>query len=270
MPLAHTKVTAAPDAQPSAWIYVLHGIYGSGRNWMSLARRIVEKRPSWGVVLVDLRLHGASSGFAPPHTLEASADDLVRLEEELDLPATVLLGHSFGGKVGLVRSAKRSAALRQVWLADSSLRTGEPSGTAWEVVGIVRSLPETFESRDQLADEMEKRGYDRGVGQWLAMNLERSAEGFRWKLDWDGVEEMLRNYFTVDPWPFIESPPGEVVVHVIRATRSSAIDDETEKRLEAVGQSGGRVHVHRVDAGHWLNVENPDAVMALLLEEIPG
>src|SRR3546814_14668943 len=66
-----------------------------------------------------------------------------------------------------------------------------------------------FDAREALADELERRGFPRPVGLWLAMNLEREGEGFRWKLDWDGVEEMLRDYFVEDVWPVIEGPPPD-------------------------------------------------------------
>ena len=62
-------------------MFVLHGIYGAGRNWASIARRFVQRRNEWGIVLVDLRLHAGSQGFPPPHTLAACAADLARLAE---------------------------------------------------------------------------------------------------------------------------------------------------------------------------------------------
>ena len=52
--LSHTRVVAK-DAEPKMWLLMLHGIYGSGRNWGTIARRLVEARPEWGVLLVDLR-----------------------------------------------------------------------------------------------------------------------------------------------------------------------------------------------------------------------
>src|SRR6201999_468457 len=65
----HRRV-APKEATPSRWLLVLHGIFGSGRNWGSIARRLVEARPEWGAVLVDLRLHGQSrEGFGAPHTM---------------------------------------------------------------------------------------------------------------------------------------------------------------------------------------------------------
>jgi esterase len=266
--LSHTIVTEVEE--PSHWLYILHGIYGSGRNWGSVARRLVTDRPEWGVVLVDLRLHGGSTGFPPPHTLDACAADVRRLEEELGRPATGLLGHSFGGKVALVRSADASPALSQVWVMDSTLRVGEPSGSPWEVVGIVRSLPDRFESREELAKAMERHGYGLAVGRWLAMNLERGEDGFRWKLDWDGVEEMLRDYFRTDVWEVVENPPRGAELHVVKAAESSALDEATVARLEKAGSATGRVHIHTLAGGHWINVDNPDGVLDLLVERLPA
>ena len=46
----------------------------------ALTRRISERCPSWSFVLVDLRAHGQSLDPPPPFTVEAAAEDLVRLE----------------------------------------------------------------------------------------------------------------------------------------------------------------------------------------------
>src|SRR5438045_3613951 len=43
----------------------LHGIFGTGGNWRTIARRWVALRPTWGAVLVDLRMHGRSQGLRP-------------------------------------------------------------------------------------------------------------------------------------------------------------------------------------------------------------
>lgn len=266
--LNHSRIVAAGET-PGRWLYILHGIYGSGRNWGSVARRLVDARPEWGVVLVDLRLHGGSAeGFAPPHTVEACARDVAELEAALGAPARALVGHSFGGKVALLRAADPAEHLSQVWVVDSTLRTGEPAGTPWEVIGIVRSLPDHFASRDELADAMVRHGYARGVGQWLAMNLERGEGGFRWRLDWDGVEALLRDYFDTDVWPVIEAPPEETTLHFVKADASDAIDADTAERLRAADARTGRVKLHTVEGGHWINVDNPDAVLGLLAETL--
>jgi esterase len=266
--LTHTRVNS-PDGSTSQWLYLLHGIYGSGRNWGTLARGLVERRPDWGIILVDLRLHGGSrTGFSGPHTIDACVHDLLVLEQSLGLNATAILGHSFGGKVALARAAHPpDPSPDQVWVADSTLRTGTPSGSAWDLIGIVRGLPDRFASREELAEALVPVGYPIGVGKWLAMNLERGDDGFRWKIDWSAVEEMLQDYFETDVWPIIEEP-GSTHVHVIRATESAAISLTEMERLAEVGERTGKVHVHTIEGGHWLNVDNPDAVLELLAQNL--
>jgi esterase len=265
--LSHSRVTA-PGATPEKWLLVLHGIYGTGRNWGSIARRVVEARPEWGVLLVDLRLHGGSQGFAPPHTLEATARDVDTLVARLDFHAAAVLGHSFGGKVSLLYAREHAEGVRQVWVIDSTLEVREPSGSAWRIIEVVRSLPEEWTSREELVDALEGHGYPRPLGQWLAMNLERGEGGFRWRLDWDGVEEMLRDYFRTDLWEVVEHPPAGVEVHVIKATESEALDEADVARVEAAARAGGRTFLHRVEGGHWINTDNPDAVVRLLVERL--
>ncbi|MQA89002.1 MAG: alpha/beta fold hydrolase [Gemmatimonas sp.] len=263
----HHSMVAAEGGEPLHWLYLLHGIYGSGRNWASIARRLVEGRPEWQVVLVDLRLHGRSTGFEPPHTVERSAEDLTNLERSLDHPADAVLGHSFGGKVALLRAGS-GPPLGQVWVADSTLRTGEPEGSAWELIDIVRGLPDRFLSRDEIADALLEHGYPRGVGQWLAMNLEREGDAFRWKLDWEGVEELLIDYFQTEIWGIVEQPPAETSIHIIKARASNAIDPATVERIERAGEQSHRVFLHTIDGGHWMNIDNPDAVVELLVEHL--
>src|SRR5687767_12064792 len=96
--LAHA-VLAPEGAAPRRWIMFLHGILGSGANWRSFAKGLLAACPGWGAVLVDLRMHGSSQGFAPPHTVAAAAADLASLG--LPGPLGAVVAHSFGGKVAL-------------------------------------------------------------------------------------------------------------------------------------------------------------------------
>ncbi|HEX7240830.1 MAG TPA: alpha/beta hydrolase [Longimicrobiaceae bacterium] len=266
--LAHTRVAAA-GRTPERWLLVLHGIYGSGRNWGSVARRVVDARPEWGALLVDLRMHGQSRGFSGPHTLAAAAADVDALVEHLDFHAAAVLGHSFGGKVALLYAAEHAEGLRQVWVMDSTMAVREPSGSAWRMIEVVRSLPAEFSSRAEAVEALEGAGYPTGLCQWMAMNLEPQDGVYRWRLDIDGVEEMLRDFFRTDLFPVVESPPAGVEIHFVKATESSTLDDEAASQVEAAGRATGRVFLHPVQGGHWINTDNPDAVVQLLVDTLP-
>ena len=102
---------------------------------MSLSECSLSSRP-WKMVMVDQRNHGASSevrGFHPPHSIQASAGDLLSLVQE-KLSGRVpdmLVGHSLGGKtvLELLRQLQESGQQlpKKVFVLDSPL--GETNGS---------------------------------------------------------------------------------------------------------------------------------------------
>lgn len=262
----NTREVTAEGASPERWLAVLHGIYGAGRNWGSVARGLAEERPEWGSVLVDLRQHGGSEGFEPPHTLERTAADL----DDVEVPGRVraVLGHSFGGKVALLR-ARDDAALEQVWVADSTPEAREPEGSAWEMLEVLRRAPGPFQDRDEAVRALTGEGVARPVALWMTTNLEPHDGSYRWRLDLEDMEALLRDFFRSDLWDVVESPREGLEMHFIRATESSVLGLEQAERIRAAGRRSGRVFVHDVPGGHWLNADNPDALVELLARRLP-
>ncbi|HUG42135.1 MAG TPA: alpha/beta hydrolase [Longimicrobiales bacterium] len=261
----NTQEVAAEGASPAAWMAMLHGIYGAGRNWGSVARGLVAARPEWGALLVDLRQHGGSMGFPPPHTLTATAADLESLAAPGPLRA--VLGHSFGGKVALAY-ARGAEAVAQVWVVDSTPEVREPEGGAWNMLEILRRVPDRFGERDEAVAALVRKGVRKPIAAWMTTNLEWTGEEYRWRLDLDEMETLLRSFFETDLWDVVESPPERLTVHVIRATESSVLGDDAAARIRAAGEATGRVHLHDVQGAHWLNADNPEALVSLLAERL--
>ncbi len=263
-PLLHHVDVAG--SSPGRWLYVAHGIFGAGRNWASIARRLVGERPEWGVRLLDLRLHGHSQGFAPPHTLVACAHDIVELADARGGRPAAILGHSFGGKVALV--AAGWLHLEAVWVIDSTPSRRTPGGGAHRMLGILRRLPGPFASRDEAAGRLEAHGVAPFVARWMATNLERRDGGYRWIFDLDGLESLLDDFFRTDLWDMAESPPEPTRVHFVKATESDVMTEAECERLEGP-RASDRTAVHRLHGGHWIHVDDPDGLLALLVAELP-
>ena len=277
MATLHHEIVEAPGAAPSKRMLLLHGIYGAGRNWGSVARRLVRARPDWSVVLVDLRSHGRSPKLSP-HTLEACASDLYLLDARLGGPADAVLGHSFGGKVALLYARQREAGragtadrrgangLSQLWIVDSSPGTGRPGGSAWRMLGVLRRHPGPFDSRTEPVAAVESEGFSRLVARWMATNAVRGDAGLEWRLDPDEMEAYLRDYFRIDAWGIAENPTAATSVHFIRAMSSSVLDAAAVARIRMAARNTGRVFLHEVAGGHWVNTENPDGLLELLVD----
>ena len=262
-----TSILSPEGAEASRWVLFLHGILGSRSNFRSIARSFIAARPGFGAVLADLRMHGQSQGLPGPHTVEAAARDLLEVAGGLDAPLTAVVGHSFGGKVALELAQIAPDSIEELWVIDSNpgARPGArgSEGTV-RVVDELASLPTHWESRDAFVDRIVEDGYDRGLGQWLAMNLERTEQSYELRLDLTAIRALLDDYFARDLWPVVETPPGAMHVHLIIATRSTVFDAADRDRAERAAAASDRVHVHTLDAGHWAHVEAPDALLALL------
>ena len=78
-------------------LIVLHGLFGSLDNWMTLGKELSEDFQVW---LVDNRNHGQS-----PHSDEfdypVMAEDLKEFIELHQIKDPIIIGHSMGGKVAM-------------------------------------------------------------------------------------------------------------------------------------------------------------------------
>lgn len=94
-------------------LLIVHGLYGSARNWGVIAKRLSDTRQ---VVAVDMRNHGLSP-WHETHSYPDMADDLAEVLHHLDGPFDVL-GHSMGGKAAMVLALTRPELVNRLIVAD--------------------------------------------------------------------------------------------------------------------------------------------------------
>jgi len=265
----------ANDATPAKWLVFLHGILGSGANWRTFARQVVAARPEWGALLVDLRLHGDSQGFAPPHTLEAAARDVVEAIPTLPgggaTPIRGVLGHSFGGKVGieLARQLAESAngPVDRLVVVDSTPGARPDyrgSSGVRHIVDLLTQLPPEFPDRNAFTAWAEERGVSRPTAMWLAMNVRPvpNTTRFEFRLDIPQIRTMMEDYFARDLWPVIENPPGQMTTHLVVGGDSEVVDAADIERARRAPRATVDVIPN---AGHWVHVDAPDTLRELVL-----
>ena len=179
-------------------LVMLHGIYGRGRNWQAVARAVVAERADVACWLVDLPHHGSSGPGRHGDTVRGLALDVIEWAAGAAVSLRTLLGHSYGGKVALAVAERRRGTELQVWVIDSTPDVKTPSGSAWDMLQVVRGLPDRFPSREAAQAAIQARGYELPVAQWMTTNLVRDGESFRWQLDFDAMEQLLRDFFTTE------------------------------------------------------------------------
>jgi len=267
MPELAVALVTAEGASPARWMVFLHGILGSGSNWRTFAKQFVDRRPRWGAALVDLRNHGASQGFAPPHTLSACAADVRSSLGKIPGPVTGLLGHSFGGKV-VLEYLRSPGDVEIAWVLDSTPGArpdGRGSESTLRVVALLERMPRRFEAREAFIDEVLRDGHERSFAMWLAMLVKPAREGggYELRVDLAAIRAMLDDYFATDEWDMVEHCPIRAL-HLVVGGRSSVLTPDDVARAEAVAQ----VHVIP-EAGHWLHADAPVALLDIVTKGTP-
>ena len=132
----------------------------------------------------------------------------------------------------------------------------------WDMLQVIREHPGPFPTRDAGVEAVHSHGYPLAVARWMGTNLVplEGENGYGWRIDPNQMQALLEDFFRVDAWGAVEHPYGPEI-HLLKATESGVLDPDAVLRAEAAGLSTGRVFVHRIQGGHWLNADNPDALV---------
>jgi hypothetical protein len=136
----------------------------------------------------------------------------------------------------------------------------------------VRQTAGPFARREDAVQALVARGVAAPVAEWMALNLALEAGGtraYRWLLDFQAMEELLSDFFRSDLWSVVDDPPPGIDVNLVKAEESSVLSEAACRRIEEAGARTRLVHLHRVAGGHWVNADNPDALIALLEARLP-
>ena len=85
------------DSKEQRIVVIAHGLFGSGKNWRGVAKKISDLDRK--VIVVDMRNHG-SSFWHKSHNYEDLAIDLARIVTTFGNSADII-GHSMGGKAAM-------------------------------------------------------------------------------------------------------------------------------------------------------------------------
>jgi len=266
--LAHNTVALPDSGPPTRWMMFLHGLLGSRSNWRAIATRFVAARPGWGALLVDLRMHGESQDFAPPHTIESAARDLIDLEANLGFQPDAVLGHSFGGKVALQYLDLLDRNLGAAWIIDSppGPRT-DPNAdhTTLRVLDRLQQMPRTFTSRNQFVEQIKLAGFEETLARWLALNLVRRDSDLVLRVDIEAIGSLLDSHYRADLWPVVERRCSTTAMTFVIGGRSPVFVPDQRERVYAMAKAKMLRAVTLETSGHWVHADDPDGLIACLV-----
>lgn len=238
-------------------LVILHGLFGSGKNWQSHARLFSTK---FRVINVDLRNHG-DSFHADTMNYQVMAEDVLQLLNQLEVSACNLLGHSMGGKVAMTLAQSYPALVDRLIVADIA-----PLAYAHHYHDLIDPILsfalDSIETRAQV-DELLKPGIPEDqLRAFLLQNLVREQDGWRWRVNWAVIKRDMENLtgFEIDPSDWQVSVP----TLFIRGAKSDYID---ETGIEVIESHFSHASIETIaGAGHWLQAEKPEQFDRLVIE----
>ncbi|MDT0684262.1 alpha/beta fold hydrolase [Roseicyclus sp. F158] len=248
--LSLTRLGPDPASDPRPPLLIVHGLFGSARNWGAVSRRIAESRP---VAAVDMRNHG-DSFHAPRNDYEAMADDLAEVIAELGGTADVL-GHSMGGKAAMVLALTRPELVSRLIVADIAPVAYDHSQLRY--IHAMKGLDLTgLSSRSEADARLAETLDEPGVRAFLLQSLDLRADPTAWKLNLDVLEAEMD---TITGWPGTEGRFDGPSLF-LSGEKSNYVTAEGRIKIEA---QFPKARFETVEgAGHWVHAEKPREVQA--------
>lgn len=235
-------------------LFILHGLFGSSDNWISLGRKFAKK---YTVVLVDQRNHGQSPQ-SDEWDYHAMASDIKQLAEKLSYDEIYLLGHSMGGKVGITIADKHPGLIKKLVVADIAPKS-YPIRHRMIIDGLLSINLDLIDSRQEADIQLENYVPEPGIRQFLLKNLDRDNGNFKWKINLDVINNHLENV-GVATFP---SDKITIPVLFVRGINSDYVTDEDIMEIRTYFSNSTVESIG--NAGHWLHAEQPEAFIKTVL-----
>lgn len=223
----------------------LHGLLGSSRNWQTVGRDLAARAHA---LALDLRNHG-SSPSAETHTYQEMVEDVLRWMDAQQLSRVDLLGHSMGGKVGMLLACRHPDRVRGLVVADIAPRRYGPGSHAPEFAAMASLPVAEIASRAAADADLARSISDWGLRQFLLTNLVRTDEKFRWGVHLPVLRDALAE---IESNPLAPSDRFDGPVLFLAGTRSDYVQASDE---EVVRRHFPRAEICRVEAGHNPHIE---------------
>lgn len=229
-----------PGGRP---LIIVHGLYGSARNWGVIARRLSDERH---VITVDQRNHGDSPRH-DSHGYPEMAEDLAEVIAEHGGTADVV-GHSMGGKAAMVLALSHPGKVGRLVVGDIAPVTYSHDQTQYIDAMQAVDLSQV-DKRADATEQLARRVEDKVLQSFFTQSLD--IAGKRWKLN---LEVLKREMGKIVGFPEVSGQFDGPTLFLSGAL-SDYVLPEHRPAIRALFPKARFAKL--AGAGHWLHAEKP-------------
>lgn len=239
--MLNTIVTGDPG--PLSPLLIVHGLYGSARNWGVIAKRLSEDRQ---VIAVDMRNHGQSP-WSDDHSYSALADDLAEVIAAHGGQMDVV-GHSMGGKAAMVLALHHGTMVNRLVVVDiAPVIYGH---TQVQFIHAMRGVDLSgIDRRSQADAALRDTVEDAGTRAFLLQSLDVAEK--RWRLNLDALEAEMPKIVSFPAMS--EQFDGPTLF--LSGANSDYVKPDHRPAIKALFPKARFARIP--GAGHWLHAEKP-------------
>ena len=252
---------------------ILHGLYGSSDNWISIARKLEDR---FTVYIPDLRNHGKSP-HTSTHTYQDMVDDLYKFFINNHIQKATILGHSMGGKLAMMFASEYPELITGLIVADIAPKNynaeNKPFKTVLQhelILGLMEELNlVAVTSRKEIDYFLSEKLKNSTLRQFLIKNIHRDKEGyFEWKINVPVLKHALNSITSEvnSDWFADRRPILNYPVTFIRGLSSDYITDQDIPLIKDIYPEARVIDIP--NAGHWLHAEQPGKFVEAVLASV--
>ncbi|MBP2312331.1 alpha/beta fold hydrolase [Azospirillum soli] len=251
LPLTYLEAGEAVGGTP---LLVLHGLFGSARNWQTLAKRFSEKRR---VYALDLRNHGGAP-WSDRMTYPDMAEDVLRFLDDRGFARAAIVGHSMGGKVAMTLALNHPDRVERLVVADIAPVAYTHTHTPF-VAAMKRANLEGCTRRSEVEAQLADAIPEAPLRSFLLQNLVLEQGKFHWRINLNAIGASMEDLIG---FPDLGDTRYTGPTRFIGGSRSDYI---TPEYFDAITRHFPTAQIEMIgDAGHWVHAERPDEFAALV------
>lgn len=242
-------------------VAILHGLFGSGRNWRSVAQHLATRHRT---LTFDLRNHAASP-WADGMSYGEMVEDLRASLRARGIERAALLGHSMGGKVAMLMALLHPREVDRLVVVDIAPAANPPTLLAYiramravDLSGVRRRSEADLQLAEAVPDPAERA--------FLLQNLVIGENAAHWRLNLEAIERGFSQIVG-----FLDLPAGTGYsgpALFVAGARSNYIQPEHEPEIRRLFR---QARIMRIEgAGHWVHVEQPQAFLHAVAPFLSG
>ncbi|KAJ7129133.1 alpha/beta-hydrolase [Mycena epipterygia] len=246
--LHFTSQIPPSENKTSGAIVILHGLFGSSRNWGAHSRSFARNlhRP---VYALDLRNHGASE-HAQPMTYSAMAADVIHFIQRNSLSDVSLIGHSMGGKVAMTVALESSlppSTLSKLIVVDIAPSKGELSNEFKGYISAMKKIEAAkVSNRKEALEILQEYEKNPDVCAFLLTNLTPRPNGSHFRIPVNLIGESIQE---MGSFPFNpEETQWKGKTLFIKGSKSSYINRHNIPLAEKFFPA---MSIENLDTDHW-------------------